>query len=171
MTNVKKIIIGSLISVVTLGGLIAYASPGETFCQLGGTPEKKAEFFVNRISSKLDLDEVQKQHLIALKDTIIEQRKAHHQDNPREALIKLLSEPELDEAKVLSMMEERATQIREAAPTVIAAIAKFSNSLNNEQREKIKGISENFSRFRGRFGRHFGQSHRKHQSNSDQSEL
>jgi len=151
MTKTKKIVIGALISVVTLGGLISYASPG-LHGKFGGMTEKKAEFIINRISSKLDLNDVQKQNLVALKDTLKQQRDIHHKDNPREAIMSLLSEPVLDETKVLAMMEARTTQMHLAAPTVISAIADFTNSLSNEQREEIKSFAD---KFRNRGGRHF----------------
>lgn len=155
MTKTKKIIIGALISVVTLGGLISYASPSHHFGKFGGMSEKKAEFIINRISSKLDLNDIQKQNLVALKDTIKEQRELNQQNDPREELTKLLSTPVLDETKVLSLMENRMTQMHLAAPTVISAIANFTNSLSDEQRAEIKNFADKFAKHRGgRFGKH-----------------
>ncbi len=154
MTKTKKIVIGALISVVTLGGLISYASPGEQ-CggRFGGMNEQRAEFIVNRISSKLDLNDVQKQNLIALKNTLKEQRETHKQANPREALMELLSSPVLDETKALALMEERTTQMHLVEPTVISAIANFTNSLSNGQREEIKQFANKMGKHRrGPFG-------------------
>lgn len=156
MTKTKKIIIGTLLSVVTLGGLITYASPSKHFGRHGGMSDKKIEFMINRVSSKLDLDAAQKQNLIALKDTIKKQRELHKNQNPKEELIKLLSVPVLDETKVLEMMETRTTQLHLAAPTVVTAIANFTNSLNDEQRAKIVKIANKFGKHRGR---HFGKNH------------
>lgn len=150
MTKAKKIVIGTLISAVTLGGLITYASPSHHFGRFGGMNEEKVEFIINRISSKLDLDAVQKQNLIALKDTVKTQRELHKQDHPREELMKLLSVPVLDETKVLTMMEARTTQLHLAAPTIVSAVANFTNSLSNEQREEIKNFADKFAKHRGR---------------------
>jgi len=155
MTKTKKIIVGTLISVVTLGGLITYASPAEFCGKPGAMSDKKIEFIINRVSSKLDLDAVQKQNLIALKDTIKTQRALHQKHNPREELAKLLSVPVLDESKVLTMLEARTAQLNQAAPAVVTAIANFTNSLNNEQRAEIVKMANNFAKHRGgRFGRH-----------------
>ncbi len=156
MTKTKKFIVGTLISVVTLGGLITYASPGENFCKHGGMNEKKVEFIMNRISSKLDLNDVQKQNLIALKDVVKKQRELQKQANPREELMSLLSVPVLDETRVLTMIQERTKKLNEAAPSVVSAIANFTNSLSNEQREKIKTFAEKMAKHRdGRFSKHF----------------
>jgi len=156
MTKTKKFIVGTLISVVTLGGLITYASPGEHFHKHGGMNEKKVEFIMNRISSKLDLNDVQKQNLLALKDTVKKQRELQKQANPREELMSLLSVPVLDETKVLTMLQERTKKLNEAAPSVVSAIANFTNSLSNEQREKIKTFAKKMAKHRGgRFSKHF----------------
>lgn len=157
MTKVKKIVIGTLISIVTLGGLIACASPGH-HGKFGGMNADKAEFIVSRISSKLDLNEVQKQNLESLKDTILEQKKLAKGDNndPRETVKALLSQPVLDEAKVQSLVEERTTRVHLAAPKVISALANFTNSLNDEQRAEIIKMVDKFGKHRGPFGRGFG---------------
>ena len=50
MTRTKKIILGTLISIVTLGGLVSYAAPGHHFGTFGGMNAEKAEFIVSKIS-------------------------------------------------------------------------------------------------------------------------
>ncbi len=158
MTKTSKIVIGALISVVTLGGLVSYASPGSHFGKFGGMNEKKAAFIIERISSKLDLNDLQKQNLVALKDVLKAKRENHQQDNQREELKNLLSAPVLDETKVLAMVEAKALKIQQVAPTIVSAIANFTNSLNAEQRSEMISMADNFKKHRGgRFsGRHFG---------------
>ncbi len=154
MTKTKKIVIGALLSVVTLGGIATYASPFKHFG--GGMSENKAEFIMNRISDKLDLTAVQKQNLVALKDTLIKQKEAHRaKGDPREAIMDLLSAPVLDETKVLAMVEERTTQMHLAAPTIVTAVANFTNSLSDEQRAEIKAFAGKMGKHRGgKFGMH-----------------
>lgn len=155
MTKTKKIIIGTLMSIITLGGVVAYASDGGPWGKFGAMNDQRAEFIVNRISSKLDLNGVQKQNLIALKDTLKAQREAHKQNSPREEVMKLLATPVLDETKVLSMLDERMKKIREVAPAVVSAIADFTNSLNDEQRAEMQAMADKFKQHRsGRFGHH-----------------
>ena len=155
MTKTKKVVIGALISLVTLGGLITYASPGESCGRHGGMNEKRAAFIVNRISDKLDLNDVQKQNLITLKNTLKAQKEKLKEGSQKEALMALLAADALDETKVLAMMDERITQFRSAAPTVVSAIADFTNSLNSEQRDAIRDFAEKMQKHRGKpFGIH-----------------
>lgn len=154
MIKTKKFIIGTLISVVTLGGVIAYASPGSHLGKFGGMHNNKAEFIIERISSKLELNDVQKQNLLALKSTLKEQRELHKPANPRAEIIALLSAPVLDETKVLAMVEERTNKMRIAAPKVVTALANFTNSLSDEQRAEIQ-------EFANKIGNRHGKGHHK----------
>ncbi len=156
MTRTKKIVLGTLISIVTLGGLISYATPGHHCGKFGGMNNDKAEFMVSRISSKLDLNAEQKQNLVDLKDTILEQKQKHKGQNPRDILKTLLSDPVLDEATILSIAEERTTAMNQAIPQVVSALATFTNSLSNEQRTEIIEMTERFGKHRrGPFGKSY----------------
>ncbi len=149
MTKTKKIVMGTLFSILTLGGLASYAASGE---RLSGMTEEKAEFIMNRVSSKLELTDVQKQSLVALKDTLLAQKEIYKKSNPRKAILELLSEPVLDETKILALMNERTTQLHLAAPIMVSAIADFTNSLNAEQRTKIQDIASEFGEGKHRGG-------------------
>ncbi|MCK5902588.1 MAG: Spy/CpxP family protein refolding chaperone [Cocleimonas sp.] len=158
MTKTKKIVVGALMSIITLGGLVTYASAGGHCGKFGGMGEQRTAFMISRISSKLDLTPVQKQNLIVLKDTIKAQKELHHKSSPREEVMKLLQTPVLDEAKLLATMDERMNKIRQAAPMVVTAIANFTNSLNDKQRAEIQTMAKTFKQHRGgHFGRHFKQ--------------
>lgn len=159
MTRTKKIVLGTLISIVTLGGLITFATPGHHCGEFGGMNNDKAEYMVSRISSKLDLNAEQNQNLVSLKDTILEQKQKHEGDNPRDILKTLLSDPVLDEATILNIAEERTTAMNQAIPQVVSALAIFTNSLSNEQRAEIIVMTEKFGKHRrGPFGKgHSGQ--------------
>ncbi len=154
MTRTKKIVLGALISVVTLGGLVSYASPSHHFGKFGGMNPERAERMVSRISSKLDLNEEQKLNLVNLKDTVLEQKQKHKGESPRDILKTLMAEPVLDEAALLNIAEERTTAMNQAIPQVVTALATFTNSLSNEQRAKIVKFSERFGKHRrGSFGK------------------
>lgn len=159
MTKTKKIIIGTIISAVTLGGVAAYASPdGCGGKHRGGMMHKGGDF----IAKRLNLDETQKQNLENLRKTMREQMEANHADTkPREEISALLSEPTLDQTKLLALMEERATKMKASAPTVVAAIATFTNSLSNEQRADMQAMMKKFGerrkgRMKGGMGKPFG---------------
>ena len=147
MTRTKKIILGTFFSIVTLGGIVSYAAPGHLGKHGGMTPEK-AEYIVNKVSKKLDLNAEQKQNLDNLKDTILEQKSLHKKENPREALQALLAEPVLDEAAILTMVQERTTSMNQAAPQIVSSLAAFTNSLSDEQRANIVKFSQKFKKHR-----------------------
>lgn len=143
MTKLKKIITGIVVSIVTLGGLIACTGPShhERFAKGG-------EFMTKR----LGLDEEQKSKMKLLFETIKAEVQEYKSSQPKQQIIALLAEPELDQSEALAMFEQRSNRIRESAPTVIAAIADFTNSLDDNQRTQLQEILE-----KGRpHGRHFG---------------
>ena len=145
MTKTKKVIIGTIVSIVTLGGVAAYASPDGC-----GGMHKGGDF----LSKRLDLTEDQKQNLVNLRKTMREQVQANHGDaKPREKISALLSQPTLDQTKVFAMLEERTTKMKASAPTVISAIATFTDSLTNEQRAEMQKMMAKFGERReGRMG-------------------
>jgi Spy/CpxP family protein refolding chaperone len=141
MNKVKKIIIGTVVSLGIVGGLASYATAyhgGMRNCH-------KSEF----LAKHLNFNEVQKQNLENLKTTIAAEKKAHHENHPREKIMELLSEPKLDQEKALAILNERFTAIQTSAPKVIAAMATFTDSLADDQRAKLKGMIERFGKHRG----------------------
>ncbi|NOR71961.1 MAG: hypothetical protein GQ532_20130 [Methylomarinum sp.] len=143
MTKLKKIMMGIVVSIVTLGGLIACTGPNhhERFAKGG-------EFMAKR----LDLNEEQKNKMKLLFETIKTEVQEYKDNQPKQQIIALLAEPELNQSEAILMLEQRSNRIKESAPTVIAAIADFTNSLDNNQRTQLQEILE-----KGRpHGRHFG---------------
>jgi len=146
MSKRSKILIASILGLVTLGGVSAFAGNG-----CGFNPEKRAEFMLKRVTSKLDLNEAQASNLKAVQTQFMQHRKEHQ--NGRTELVALLDTPTLDQDKALSLVKQRSEMMKEKAPTMIALIADFTNSLNDEQRGELKQMIEHFP---GRgFGRHF----------------
>ena len=89
MTKTKKIIIGAFLSVVTLGGLVAIAGPGH-HGKFGGMSPEKAERIVERVIGKLDLNQLQKQNLNTLKDTVLELKAKNQPRENRLDIVKTL---------------------------------------------------------------------------------
>lgn len=142
MSKLKKIIIGTVVSIVTLGGLIACGGPDHH----KGFAEKS-----NFLAKRLDLNEDQKQKMESLFTTIKAEIQGHKDEHPKQKIIALLAEPKLNQNAALAMLEQRTNKIKESAPKVIASIAEFTNSLNNEQRAQVQELLA-----KGRpHGRHF----------------
>jgi len=150
MTKTKKFIIGTLFSVVTLGGLVAVAGPGH-HGKFGGMNAEKAEKIVQRVSSKLELNELQKQNLVSLKDTVLELKAKNKPQMDRKAFVQsLLAKPVLDESAILAKIQERTNMMNQVSPQVVTALANFTNSLSDEQRAKISKMTEKFGKRRGK---------------------
>ena len=153
MNKAKKIIIASLISLGTLGGLTSNAM---AFGGHGKDGTMRADFIVYRISSKLDLNDDQKTKLESLKTTITDLIQARKESNSRDKAKELLSASVLDQEKALALLGERQTKTLETAPSVIAVLATFTDSLTEEQRTKLLEAMEKFGKHQGRpFGRGF----------------
>ena len=150
MTKTKKFIIGTLFSVVTLGGLVAVAGPGH-HGKFGGMNAEKAERIVERVSSKLELNDLQKQNLVSLKDTVLELKAKNKPQMDRKAFIQsLLAKPVLDETAILAKIQERTNMMNQVSPQVVTALANFTNSLSDEQRAKMSKMTKKFGKRRGK---------------------
>ncbi len=150
MTKRKKCFLAVVLGVLTLGAFTAYAGSGHG-CggwKHGGDPEKRAAFMEKRMTKKLDLNESQVAKLKTVQQIFIDFHK-QRKENTRQELLSLLDAPELDQSKALSLLEDRGAQIRKTAPQMIAAIAEFTNSLSDEQREKMKKVIQKFSKHGG----------------------
>ncbi|MCK5809896.1 MAG: Spy/CpxP family protein refolding chaperone [Cocleimonas sp.] len=156
MTKSKKIVLASVLSILTLGGFAAYAGGGE-HCGFGkhGMQDagKRGEFMVKRMTHKLGLNETQVTHLKA-----VQQLFAHHHKEKKAKkggeLLSLLDAPSLDQAQALHLLQSRGEERKAKAPEMIAAIAVFTDSLSTEQRATLKKKLQYFSGHGG-FGRHF----------------
>ena len=155
MTKRKKIILASVLSILTLGGFAAYAG-GEScgFGKHGGMhdPAKRGEFMLKRMTHKLDLNQAQVANLKAVQQLFVN----HHEEKKAKkgGLLSLLDAPSLDQAQALHVLESRGEERKAKAPEMIAAVAAFTDSLSNEQRAKLKETLQRFSG-RGGFGKIF----------------
>ncbi|MDQ7017257.1 MAG: Spy/CpxP family protein refolding chaperone [Gammaproteobacteria bacterium] len=151
MSKRSKILLASVIGLVTLGSFTAFAGEKCGFGKHGFSPEKRAEFILKRVTGKLDLNETQVSKLKAVQAQFIQQHKERH--DRRDELLSLLDTPELDQTKALSFVQQRGEMMKQKAPQMIALMADFSNSLSHEQRGELKQMIKKFS---GRgFARHF----------------
>jgi len=116
---------------------------------------------VKKISYELELNPDQHQKLVALKGKVQgarQQFRAAHGDFHTDAL-KLLEESSLDRNKAISMINTRADAVRSNAPQVVDAAGDFYDSLNTEQRKKLREKISERSKYRGRFMKHHGKHH------------
>jgi Spy/CpxP family protein refolding chaperone len=102
--------------------------------------ESRGEWLVERVSDELDLTEPQKTKLEAVRQEILAARKATRADREatREEVLSLLNEPQLDQQKVLSLIQEKTTAVNQYAPQVVAKLGSFYDSLTDEQRKALR---------------------------------
>jgi periplasmic protein CpxP/Spy len=103
------------------------------------TPEQRAEFIVNRISSSLDLSKEQAEKLNKIKDEILARIKSR--PNDREAfhneLIGLVKSDKLDRNMIENFIGKREERMKELKPFLIDKLVEFHNILTPEQRNRI----------------------------------
>ena len=118
------------------------------------TAAEKAEFVNDRITSKLELTETQKNQLSSLTDDILELAGEIKEARSGHKLLvqQLLSEPTLDQSKALDMIHQTTQMINDKAPETIASLAGFLDSLDVEQKAELQGFVE--QRMKHKHGKH-----------------
>jgi periplasmic protein CpxP/Spy len=122
-------------------------------CHRHRTVTERADWLVNKISKDLELNEQQQAKLAAVKDAFLVARgqmRTEHDALFDEALAMVQSD-QLDQAKVLQLVERHQALQRQAAPSVVAKLTDFHASLSPEQRAKAV---EQLKRFRERMHGH-----------------
>ncbi|MGR4872171.1 Spy/CpxP family protein refolding chaperone [Variovorax sp. LARHSF232] len=132
----------------TLGGCANYRERGWH----GDSAEFRAKM-VERVSSKLELDALQKQKLGVLADKLQAQREAMRAgSDPRAQFRQLFAGNKLDQAGAAKLIEEKTAAVKTGSPEVIAAAADFFDNLRPEQQQQVRDFMDR--RGRGRWGRH-----------------
>ena len=141
----KRTLIGLFGASVLFGGLAAcshrghYGGQGSYAMSEEDAAKMKAKM-VEKIGSRLDLDEAQKAKLGLLADQLRAQRKAliGSTTDPRAELQSLVAGPTFDRAKAKALVEAKTGAITTQSPEVIAAMADFYDSLKPEQQAKVR---------------------------------
>ena len=148
---IKRTLIGVFGASILLGGLAACSHRHHGW-SANMSAEDAAQFrgkMVDRVSSKLDLNEEQKKRLTALADKLHEQRAAMmgQSKDPRAELQALVAGDKFDKARAQTLVSEKTAAIQARSPEVIAALADFYDSLNPAQQQKVR----EFMQQRGRW--------------------
>lgn len=145
-----------IIAILTLAGSsgVVYAFSRHSDWHL--TPQEKVEFVTDRVSKKLELDERQRQYFSQLAETVaqimLEARAARERQIGE--IVTLLEDPNLDQARVLEIVQQKTQLVNDRAPQVISALAGFLDSLNAGQKVRLGELIEH-----RRQHRHFGHGH------------
>ena len=138
------------ISVVATAGLVigAGAYAGKQFTQ-----GMKGEFMIYKLEKELDLSTAQVDQLKNIQSYMKAKHESHDRDAGKAAMVEMLKAPQLDQTKVLSMMDEKMQSMRDQAPEMLSQVADFTDNLSAEQRTELVEMIENFS---GRMHKHRG---------------
>jgi aryl carrier-like protein len=135
MKKSTKIISVAVLALGVTSGVYAYGAHATWRM----SPADRAEYVTEKITEKLELNVTQQENLGSLSANVIQlmsevrsDRKAHI-----ETLQQLLSEPTLDQARALQLIQQKTKMINEKAPEIIASLAGFLDSLNSEQKNQL----------------------------------
>ncbi len=145
MKKSTKIIAVTVLALSVTSGVMAYGAHNAW----NMSPEKKAEYVTDKITENLELDAIQQEFLVALSSDLLEimEEVRSNRSEHREMIQELLSEPTMDQVKVLQMVQQKTQLINDEAPQLIASFAGFLDSLDSEQKKELREhMGEHMSR-------------------------
>jgi Spy/CpxP family protein refolding chaperone len=149
-----RIITAVLLVAGSSGVVYAFSKHGDW----GMTPDEKAEFVSERVTKKLDLDSEQQQKfddLARLVVDIMQEVKTSREQQVGE-ILQLLEEPSFDQARALELIQQKTQLVNEKAPTVIASLSVFLDSLNSDQKQELQEFMQRGHRHGHGQGHGFG---------------
>ena len=140
-TWIKRSLIGLTTVTLALGGLTACGSRGDH--ARGWSDERITEMrgkVIEKVTNKLELNEVQKQKLGVLTDEMLAARKAVKGDttDPRADLRALIAADKFDRTKAQAMLDQKTQAVQGNGPKVLAAFGDFFDSLTPEQQKQVR---------------------------------
>jgi len=131
-----RIIIAVLLVAGSSGVVYAFSRHGNWGMSAG----EKVEFVSERVTRKLDLDDVQRQKFVELAElvaTTMQQVKPSREQRVGE-IATLLQEPSFDQARALELIRQKTQLVNDQAPLLVAALANFVDSLNAGQKQQLQ---------------------------------
>lgn len=137
---IKRTAIGALIGLVTVGGMAACGHHRHGPMNDEQVLEMRGKA-IDRIASKLDLNEAQRSKLGTLADELIAQRQLIRSGSePMAELQSLIAGNNFDRAKAQSLLEQKARAVQAGGPKVIAALGDFYDSLSPAQQSQVRKL-------------------------------
>lgn len=132
----KKILITSFVSIIT-GSLIF--AVGCRHHAMYCSADKKAEWVVKKISSELDLNEVQQQKLEQIKKELLERSDELHgiKQEISESVAEQVRSEKFDEDKMNALIADKETKMKEMREFLVSKLSEFHAVLNPQQRQKL----------------------------------
>lgn len=149
----RKIKAVLFLGVLTTGVAVA---GGVGYHRMSADPEHRAAWITKEIGERLKLSAEQATKLDAVKEELLAQgrasRSAH--EEIRVSVNEMLTQPTLDQAAVLKLVQTRTTAVADSAPAIVAKVAEFYDGLDASQRATLreqvaKRMEQHHSRHRG----------------------
>ena len=138
-TWIRRTLIGLAATGALLGGLAACSHGHHRGPMSEADIVQLRERFIDRATSKLDLDAAQKARLATLADALQAQRSALMAGGqPRADLHALIAGSSFDRAKAQALVDGKTAVVRDKAPAVVTAMADFYDSLKPEQQQQLR---------------------------------
>ncbi len=138
-TWIKRTLFGVFGASILIGGLSA--------CSRGHhaewSPERVTEMrgkVIERVSSKLELNDAQKQKLGVLADEMLASRTALRgkDADPRREMKAMIAGAKFDRSRAQAMLDQKTQVVQGNGPKLIAAMGEFYDSLSPEQQKKVR---------------------------------
>ena len=152
----KRTLIGVFGASVLFGGLAACSHRYHHHDWQNMSEEdaaKRRAQMIDRVSSRLDLDEAQKAKLGVVADQLRAGRKALHGDtDPRSEIQSLVAGNTFDRAKAKALIDAKTSTVQSKSPELIAAFGDFYDSLRPDQQARLRDALQRGHHHHGRRG-------------------
>ncbi len=110
------------------------------------TPEGRVDFVTDRLTSKLDLSDSQKSMLKEIGDHAKQDLNAEKEirANLKPELIKMLGQPELDQARIKQILKERQARFDSRTDKYLSKVSNLHKTMNPEQKKKLAELVEDY---------------------------
>ncbi|THB69670.1 MAG: hypothetical protein D6B28_10920 [Gammaproteobacteria bacterium] len=124
---------------IVLAVLICFGIAGTASAGFMLSHDEKADIAVMYIIKKLDLDENQTGKLESIKDKLQKLCEEHKKEKAEKTqlLIEMIQSDQLDQAKIIELINAKMQKIEESAPGIIEMIADFHSTLSHEQKQIV----------------------------------
>jgi Spy/CpxP family protein refolding chaperone len=144
---VKPLIIG-LVIILVIAIIFAMGGCRKKFAHgcFHSSPEKKADWVVNKITKELDLNEQQESKLNDIKKEILAKKGEYKNDHRQifDTVVTEVRKENIDQVKIKMVFEDKHKNMEEMIPFVISKLSEFHSVLTPEQREKLANKMQEF---------------------------
>jgi periplasmic protein CpxP/Spy len=154
---IKRTLIGVFGASILVGGLTACGTGGHRGGHHGGdwSAERVTEMrgkVIDKVSSKLELNDAQKQKLGALADEMIASRTAFRgkDSDPRADFKAMVAGEKFDRTRAQALLDQKTQVVQGNGPKMITAMADFYDSLNPAQQKQVRERMEHRGGWWGR---------------------